>query len=206
MAWRFATRRASRPDSILLFRFIGKGLSPGNLARASLPGWGRNGSGVGGSEGNGNSMRPSSSSCAGATDPSGARRLPTLDPGTSCGPGRWLRRPRGRSPHGGASRGAQNSTRNCARTATGQESARVTDPSRLAVRMGQWVRAESIRSRIEGDKRIGEHRAAKVLLGCFGRSHRSAQVTVTCPPRPGPVAVLEYHGRRRLTAWTWGIS
>jgi hypothetical protein len=35
------------------------------------------------------------------------------------------------------------------------------------------------------------------ILGCVGRSDRSAQAIVTCPPRTGPPAVSEYHGRRR---------
>jgi hypothetical protein len=34
---------------------------------------------------------------------------------------------------------------------------------------------EGNRSRVEGDKRTGTHRAAEILLRCFGRSYRSAQ-------------------------------
>jgi hypothetical protein len=38
-----------------------------------------------------------------------------------------------------------------------------------------WVVYSRKRSRVVGDKRTDTHRAAEILLRCFGRSHRSAQ-------------------------------
>jgi hypothetical protein len=37
----------------------------------------------------------------------------------------------------------------------------------------------------------------------LGRSDRSAEVIVTCPPRTSPAAVREYHARRQSAGWAW---
>ncbi len=53
-------------------------------------------------------------------------------------------------------------------------------------------------------------RGASGAVGHIGRSDRSAQAIVTCPPRTGPATVHEYHGHWRPTGWdgdgTWTKS
>jgi hypothetical protein len=49
--------------------------------------------------------------------------------------------------------------------------------------------------------KVRAHRAPNLLSGCVGRSDRSAQAIATCPPRTGPAAVREPHGRRRSAGW-----